>query len=194
MGMSLMAQPAAGKVFIGGDLFFAKGTEKEKNDNTTTVVQKMTQAKILPMAGYFLSDKFAIGTQLGLSARVLESPDGFAEKLTYTGIVFKPFARYYLTSGNAGFFAEGYAGIENGKNKYVMELDDYETKYSLFETGIAAGAYYYISPKLALECKIGQLGYSSESETDQNDDQETHNLFALDLGLSSLYFGMTFSF
>lgn len=192
--MSLMAQPAAGKVFVGGDLLFAKATQKDKSDNTTSVTQEITQVQILPMAGYFLSDKFAIGTQLGLSTNVMKAPDGFATKKTYTGIVFKPFARYYLISGTGGLFAEGYIGLENGNNKYETELGDYKTKYNLFETGIAAGAYYYISPKLALECKIGNLGYSSETVTDEDDDKEISNTFGLDLGLSSLYFGLTFSF
>jgi len=193
-GISLMAQPTTGKVFIGGDLLFAKGTEKEKVGNTTSVTQEVTQVQILPMAGYFISDKFAIGAQLGLSANVMKAPDGYATKRTYTGIVFSPFARYYLISGTAGLFAEGYLGLENGNYKYVTTLGDYKTKYNLFETGVAVGAYYYISPKLALECKFGRLGYSSETETDENDDKDISNVFALKLDPSSLYFGLTFSF
>jgi len=189
-----MAQPTAGKVFVGGNLVFAKSTDKEKIDNTTSVTQEITQVQILPMAGYFISDKFAIGAQLGLSTNVMKAPDGYATKKTYTGIVFKPFARYYLISGTGGLFAEGYVGLENGNNKYVTELDDFKTKYNLFETGVAAGAYYYISPKLALECKVGRLGYSSETETDADGDKEISNEFGLKLDLSSLYFGLTFNF
>ncbi len=191
MALAMNAQPAAKNFFVGGVFDFHATTDKAKAGSTTHVDQKTTRFTIVPLAGYFLSDKLAVGSGLGFDAVMNKYPGGNPEKSTSSQVIINPFARYYLISGTGGIFAEASAGIGIGKNKYVYTDHTDESDLMSFSIGISPGVYYYITPKLALEAKFGWLGFDSFS-TKVGDSKTINSGFEFNLAPSSLSFGFTY--
>ncbi|HPT21126.1 MAG TPA: outer membrane beta-barrel protein [Bacteroidales bacterium] len=193
-GYTVKAQPAAGKVFLGGDLGLSVETNKYKSGSTTTKNYTSTSIALLPQAGFFVSDKIAIGAQVGLRSVIYKYPDASLEKITNTTVVINPFARYYLISGTGGIFAEANMGIEAGKVKNSYNTNNTtEKNITTFSFGVAPGAYYYITPKIAIECKFGWAGFQSYIEKHNDNDKSITNDFGLNLNPSSLSLGITFT-
>jgi outer membrane protein len=191
MALSMGAQPASGNFFVGGILDFSAGANKSKSGGTTNVDSKTTGVTILPLAGYFLSDKLAVGAGLGFNGTMTKYPGANLEKTTSSMLIIEPFARYYLLSGTGGIFAEAEALIGFGKNKTFYTDVTNEANVMSLSIGITPGVYYYITPKLALEGKFGWIGFTSSS-TKAGDNKSINNNFELDVAPSYLSFGFTY--
>jgi outer membrane protein len=187
---TMQAQPSAGQLFIGGTVSIYSTTEKFKDDGTVTDERTYSYFDLLPMAGYFLSDRLAVGAQAGISSSVSKYPDNDPDKRSSAQFIFEPFARYYLISGTAGIFAEASLGFGVGKSKVFYEGSTVETNESSISAGIAPGVYYYILPKVALEAKFGWLGFNSQIEKD-GDQKYINSQFGLNLSPSGFSFGFT---
>jgi outer membrane protein len=64
--------------------------------NNPAIETKNSQFGISPMAGYFLTDRWALGVAPNISFHKQESPN---EKTKGNGYSFAPFARYYQSVG-----------------------------------------------------------------------------------------------
>lgn len=191
-GFTLQAQPSAGQIFVGGNFGFYTSTSKQKTGSTTYEDYTLTNISIMPVAGYFLSDKMAVGVQVGITSDIEKHPDNTIDKRTSTQFHFEPFGRYYLISGTGGIFAEASFGIGVGKAKAFSDVTTTETNLFSLDIGISPGIYYYIIPKLALEAKFGWFGFSSEVEKD-GDYKDTENTFGLSLYPSNISLGFTYT-
>jgi len=191
-GYSAMAQPAAGKLFVGGNFSIYTQTNKEKSEGTTHEDYTETGFDILPMAGYFLSDRLAVGAQLGVSSSIYKDPDVLADKQTSTVFRINPFGRYYLISGTGGLFAEASFGLGIGTTKYFYEATTSQYDRMMLSAGVAPGVYYYFTPKLALEGKFGWFGFSSDVRKD-GDNKDILNEFGLNINPSTFSFGLTYT-
>lgn len=185
-GICINAQPAAKSGFIGGSvsLYF----ESQKVDEMKQTA-KSTQINILPKVGYFVTDRMAIGLKMGVMSNV-ETVSIVDEEYKRTEAMFNitPFARYYLTSGTVGIFAEGSCAVGFGKLKTTEPDNPEKSDITQVMVGISPGIYYYIHPKLALEFSAGWLGYQYYSEK-QDDVELKRGSFGFDIETTGLSLG-----
>lgn len=131
---NLSAQIQKGVVLFGGTMGF---------NSTGSDGAHITSINVSPSAGFFISDRFAIGSSLDF---VLVSSDG--ESSTSFGLV--PFARYYFNdSGTSRFFGQAKIGIQTGDTDFFAES-------TAWTFGIGVGADFFINDYVAIE---GLLGY-----------------------------------
>ena len=192
-GLSIMAQPAPGKLFFGGTLNAYSVVNKSKNGGSTEKDGTTNHMTILPMAGYFLSDRIALGLRLGVDDLVDKTPGGSPDKVSTVTFVINPFARYYLISGTGGLFVEASmnTGIGSTKNYYATNTNtENVTDFSL---GVSPGVYYYITGRLAIEAKFGWLGFESNVTKPGEDVKYIQNTFGLKLSPDYFIFGVTYT-
>lgn len=191
--MPVMAQPAGGKFFVGGHFSLYGTVDKSKNGSTTEKDGSTTYFTIMPVAGYFLNDRIAVGAGLGFDTQIDKDPQSTIEKSTTSKMVFNPFGRYYLVSGTGGIFAEASMGFSVGTNKtFSNDVTDTENVFG-FSALLSPGVYYYITPKLALEAKFGWFGFMSNVTKYDSDQKDIQNSFGIDLSPDSFIFGLTFT-
>jgi hypothetical protein len=191
--MPLMAQPAGGKFFIGGHFSLYGTVDKSKNGNTTEKDGSTTTFTLMPLGGYFLNDRIAVGAGLGWDTQITKDPQSTIEKSTSSKMVFTPFGRYYLLSGTGGIFAEASMGFSFGTNKtYSADVVDSENVFE-FSMLLSPGVYYYITPRIALEAKFGWFGFMSNVTKPGDDQKEIHNSFGIDFSPDSFIFGLTYT-
>lgn len=189
------SQPLQGKFFISGNLSLYMMKNKSRIDGTIHENITSTAMTLLPGAGYFIGDRIAVGTYLGVSGSIAKDPDpGIADPSRYSDLQFvvSPFFRYYLFSGRLGMFAE--ATVDGGFGKIVVEYQggSYEYPQMSLSAGISPVVYYYASERIALEGRIGWIGYEHESYTDEDDNKDISNGFGIDLYPAGFVFGMIF--
>ncbi len=189
----LQAQPSAGNLFVGGSVGFSISIDKTKSGGTTHKDETTHNITLLPMAGYFLSDRIAMGARLGIDAEITKAPDNVLEKSTVTSFVINPFGRYYLISGTGGLFAEASVVVAPGSEKdhFEDETNTYNTMF--FSVGLAPGVYYYISEKLALEAKFGWFGFETSADETGTNTKDINNFFGLDISPDQFSFGLTYT-
>jgi hypothetical protein len=191
--MPIMAQPTGGKFFIGGHFSLYSTTNKSKNGSTTEKGLSDTYFTIMPVGGYFLNDKIAVGAGIGYDTQIEKNPGSTLDKYTTSKIVFNPFGRYYLISGIGGIFIEASMGYSFGKNKtHFNDVTDTENEFGYFAV-LSPGVYYYVTPRLALEAKLGWLGFNGNVTKRANDQKDIRNSFGTDLSPDSFIFGLTFT-
>jgi outer membrane immunogenic protein len=192
LGFALNAQPAGGKVFVGGSMDFYHHLQKSKYSGGSSVDNtNYTEISLWPTAGYFLNDKMAVGASLGFGVYIDKNPGTYTDKVVTTEVGITPFFRYYLISGTGGLFADAsiYAGIGSTKYDYTNTASETDNLFA-FSMGIAPGAYYYITPKIALIGKFGWLGFSSNMIKYENDNKDIDNKMEFSLSPSSLSLGL----
>lgn len=189
----LMAQPAGGKFFIGGHLSFYGTVNKSKDGNTTEKDGSTTYITVMPLAGYFLNDRVAVGAGIGFDTQIEKDPQSTIEKSTNSKMVFNPFGRYYIISGTGGIFAEASMGFSFGTNKtFTDEVIDTENEFG-FSALLSPGVYYYVTPRIALEAKFGWFGFITNVSGTGDDQKDIRNSFGIDLSPDSFIFGLTFT-
>jgi len=189
----LQAQPSAGNLFVGGSVGFSTSIDKTKSGGTTHKDATTLNITVLPMAGYFLSDRIAVGARLGVDAEITKRPDNVLEKSTNTSFVINPFGRYYLISDKGGLFAEASVMVAPGSTKNHFENTTTKSNTMFFSVGVAPGVYYYITEKLALEAKFGWLGFETNVSESGNDVKDINNFFGLDISPDQFSFGLTYT-
>jgi outer membrane protein len=188
------AQPAAGNFFVGGSFSISSSSEKSKFDGTTNTDNVSTEISVLPKAGYFLSDKIAVGAGIGVVTTIDKAPDSNPDKQVSNSFLFRPFGRYYLISGTGGIFAEATMGMQIGKEKTYYETTTEESNLVGFTAGIAPGVYYYITPQLGLEATFGFFGFIYQSTKYEDDSKDIRTGGGIDISPSSFTFGLTYTF
>lgn len=140
-----------------------------------------------PRAGYFLTDNFVLGSEIGFgfSSGTSESTNTIGVKTSESKnsssyLTFGPFIRYYFPSSNQAlrFYGQAGAGINmtlsnksegksfNGttgilSNEYSY---NYPKKYNTFSASGAIGMHYFLSSTTALNSSIGYY-YSKAKQT-----------------------------
>lgn len=183
------AQEETGGVGFKKNDVFASGTFGYSSEKTGDV--KTTEFQIVPRVGFFVSDNFAIGAQLGYvsSEFPLETDFGVVD-VKASGFEAGAFARYYSTPANAfSFFGQlsaSYASV----NTEADGGGEFKTNGFGFE--LAPGISYFVSDHIALEATFGKLGYSTVKP--DFDGAESTDTFDLSLNLSNVTFGIAYKF
>lgn len=92
------------QIFIGGGLGFntQSGSMTRADDNNSSKIEgpTITRFHIAPFVGYNLSEKLAIGLELGFNTNKTKSNQDPVDITSYTGWNVSPFARYYFLKFN----------------------------------------------------------------------------------------------
>jgi hypothetical protein len=192
LSIPLMAQPTGNKFFIGGHFSLYGTVDKSKDGSTTEKDGSTTYFTVMPVGGYFLNDRVAVGAGVGFDLQIDKDPQSTIEKRTYSNMVLNPFGRYYLIYGQGGIFAEASMGFSFGKNKtFSDEMTETDNVFG-FSALLSPGVYYYVTPKIAIEAKFGWFGFRSDVTGQGDDNRDIQNSFGIDLSPDSFIFGLTF--
>lgn len=130
----LSAQIQKGSVLLGGTVGF---------NNISVDGNSVTVVNISPSAGFFLNNRFAIGSSLDFS---LLFNDGGSNSTTL-GLV--PFARYYFNgAGKARIFGQADAGFQ-------VDFSDGSSGDPLGVFGLSIGADFFLNDYVAIEATLG---------------------------------------
>lgn len=201
----------AGFAFMGTaqDFGFKKGNvilegsfQASKVDNIVEST-KISNIQFSPKVGFFVSDKFALGVEVGGGTRTLEdvsSTVGLAEyKESNFGI--GGFGRYYFLE--VGSRLKTYTEIGAG---YISSRDRIsapgvrfqDLKYSGFATNAGIGANFFLTEKIAINFLFADLiGYQTLKSDLPNAESSTAfvtNLNVFDNFFETASFGLTFKF
>jgi len=190
-----LAQPASHRFFIGGDMGFSFSSNSTAiNGNSEKTISQIGYT-LLPLAGYMISNKLSAGAQLGIAGsttKYLANLNGEIDKsfMFYAS----PFVRYYLISGTGGIFAEAIVNFGTGTDKTNFDISTLNTKNNItsISAGISPGIYYFITPKISLEAKIGWLGYQTEITKHSDNSKSVDSEFGFNLDPDFFYFGVIF--
>lgn len=168
------ALTANAQVYVGGSVGFWH------NDDADA-----TSYKIIPEIGYNLSDKWALGMEIGY----YHAEDGIfnGEIMPETNFFsVAPYARFiYYENGIVRLFLDGGFGFGTYK---IKDLGDSENG---FEIGIKPGIAVKLNDRFSLISKIGFLGYRDEYITAN---LQGGNGFGLDFSPANISFGVQVNF
>lgn len=181
-----------GNGFVEGNVGFHSSNDK----NTDT---KVNEFEITPKVGYFLTDKVAIGIQLGVSTSKNEnSTTGYEKKVNDLGAGV--FGRYYFLELGKRFktYTEVGVGYATSKTETrpTTAANTNTVKSKVLGIGAGVGANYFLTEKIALNFALANvIGFTSEKV----DGQKAVTNFGLNAGsinniFDAAQFGLVFKF
>lgn len=174
-------------VFITGSVGYSSTKELDS---------KLTKLNFSPKAGYFVTDKIAVG--LALNVATYKDENGFDEMTKLNIFSAGAFGRYYFTPGSK-FSVFGQLGFDITTSKTTIERIDNNGfnfrsvgKTNGFGVVLAPGINYFLSDHFAIEATWAVLGYNTDKQDGSvNISRDT---FDIGLDLSSLNFGLLYKF
>lgn len=169
--MSLGMSAQSSKWYAGGQVTFGRTTESASG-------VKSTQVTVLPEVGYNLTQKFSVGTVLGVSYR----KSGGEEKTVFK---VNPYARYTCFSyEKVDLFVDGVVDFGIGR-----ALGHTAVEYGI---GFRPGVALNLNQKFSLVAHVGFLGYQGGNRPAKHNGA-TEN-WGLDLNSNNLMFGFYYHF
>ena len=176
-GMTINAQN-----YLGGSLNFSiNATKADNGDKKTTT----TNWGYFPEVGYYISDKWDIGIELG-GGQTIEKNHAANNKTKTSNWLFSPFTRYSLIQ------AGGFELI--GKGSLIITGSNTFTNYGLQITPVVA---YNLNDKIALQANLNFASFGvsrnkikdgGDSATNLNLGVNTNNLATIgDLTIGFIY-------
>lgn len=172
-----------GNVIVEGNLSF-----NSTNNKNTEV--KTNNFEFNPKAGYFLTDKFALGLQLEVGSFKEKTAGTETDKSSNfnAGV----FGRYYFLNLGQRFktYAEAGLGMTSGKDG----LGD--AKYSGFEANAGLGINYFISESFAINFGLTDILDYNTSKWDgaKNVSEFNGNVNLFNNFFETAQFGLTYKF
>ncbi len=147
---------------------------------------------ITPQAGLFLSDKTAIGLSLGINSSatdVINNGNGETVELNSNLFVFGAFARFHKSvADNFYLFLEPSIAFGTGKED---QFNAGEADRNTFTAGVRPGLLYFLTPKFAMDMRLGGLLYNRQKTEFGGVETET-DIFNFNLDFSSVGFGISY--
>ncbi|MGN6341175.1 MAG: outer membrane beta-barrel protein [Ginsengibacter sp.] len=171
--------------FNKGDVILEGAIGVSSSDNKANET-KATTISLTPKAGYFVTDKFAVGLNVNYSASKNTDYSGSSDSYTKSnGVGAGVFGRYYFWNPGQRFKVYGEAdldytstGNENSNGTTTIKSD----KVNTFGLNAGIGANYFLTQKIAIGYKFANvIGYST-SKVDTKDSKATNNFH---LGLNN---------
>ena len=204
---------AKGDVLVEGNLSVNSSTETDSNEDGDISEIKSSSFNFNPKAGYFVTDKLAVGVELSLMNTNEEDTDftadpNFVQETKTNTFGAGVFARYYFlelgkrfkTYGEFGF---GYASgnIETNVTGVDTPVQDYDVNG--ISTGIDLGINYFVTENFAINFGlVDVLSYNSlngENNLEGFSDEYKSNEFNANLNVFNNFFqtaqfGLTWKF
>ena len=192
-----------GNIMLEGNLGFSSNTETD-SDNTGDIEETKTSSfNFNPKAGYFVSDKFAVGVEFmigsGKSENTVFGTPNVTTENTSNGVGAGVFARYYFLELGERFKTYAEAGLGFGSSTW--ETNGTETqKDSNFGLGFDLGMNYFITEKMAINFGLANvLGFNSTTSEFPGGGETTNsgingNINVFDNFFDTPTFGLTYKF
>ncbi len=165
----------SGPNFTDGPLFnrFVTGFYSYKTEDS----DRNSVYGIAPEVGYFLSDKMAVGLNIGYNYSRTKPENGDAFGTSFFGV--NPYVRYYaFKMEKLSLYVQG--GI------FFATINPHDaSSTNAYGIGIKPGIAYQLSNRFAINATFGNLGYAN---------YDGDNEYGLTLNGNSLGFGLTYSF
>ncbi len=183
-----------GDVLVEGNIGYNSTDEKDTEE-------KESSFNFNPKAGYFLSDKFAIGVGLSLNSSKFEDYSGASSEIEKSNVLgVGVFGRYYFLEIGKRFktYAELGAGYVSRKDELEVAGVTTEGKSNGFGIDASVGANYFLTEKIAINFTLANvIGYNSVKA--DVDGAEGTNNFYLNVNQFNNFFntatiGLTFKF
>jgi len=175
---------AKGDIFVEGQISFSS----ENNKNTEV---KTNSLNFSPKAGYFLTDKIAVGLQVGLGSSKTENYTSGAESETKTNSIdFGVFGRYYFLDLGQRFKTYTEAGLnykteggESTSGGVTVKNDDFNT----VKFGLGLGMNYFVTEKMAISFGLSDVLGFKTAKSDASGAKAVNN-FNADLNVFNNFF------
>jgi outer membrane protein len=192
LAISLSAQ-----LYVGGKVSFMTIKSDQTIDNTTTEIYRMTDFRIMPEAGYFLSNDFAIGGKVGISMdRQNTNPGGNDNIESLLRFHIGPYVRkYFPISDKIFLYGEGGFDFATGTTKNIVDGDKTDgNTVTDFSLEVKPGLEYKVSKRFALNMNIGSIDYEIHREKTPGDPETISSSkgFQFAFGLNNLNFGIKY--
>jgi len=158
-----------GNIFLEGQLSFNSNKETNSALGTTTDEVKSSEFTFTPKVGYFISDKFAVGVELGVMSGKETTTDFTVVPTDVTeqkmnGFGAGVFARYYFLELGQRF--KTYTEFGMGFASSKTDVDGIETeKTNSFGAGLDLGMNYFITKRFAISFGLSNVLSFNSSKT-----------------------------
>lgn len=202
-----------GDVLVEGNFNYNSETETESDADGDYFEQKNATLSFNPKAGYFVSDKLAVGVQLSINSRNDEETDlisdpNFVTERNINTIGAGVFARYYFlelgerfktyTEFGVSYISGNEETIQTGAANPILDYD-----ISGLGAGLDLGVNYFVTENFAINFGLTDvLAYSSitgENQLEGASDEIKRSQFSSNLNVinnffSTAQFGLTWKF
>ena len=201
--MAIAGFSLAGKAqtygFENGNVILEGSIGAHTNDNQTNQIKQST-FNLSPQIGYFVSDKAAIGVQVGYNESKETSYAGPNDMYTKGNqLRLGVFSRYYLLEVGSRFKAFGEAALgyttsggEMSNGVTTVQLD----KSNGFNVNAGLGAHFFLTEKIAVGYKFADLIAFNSSKLNSSGAKPTNsfrvNLNSFDNFFNTGQFSLTF--
>lgn len=193
---------AKGDVLVEGNLAFGSSKSTDSFNGTDLEETKTSSFTFTPKVGYFVTDKLAVGAELGVGSGKQEVTDFVANTNTENkGNSFGAgvFARYYFLDLGQRFKTYAEAGVGFGSTKWEQDGQEIQ-KDNSFSLGIDLGINYFVTERFAISFGLNNvLGYSSTKSEFPGGGETKENNFGGNLNTFDNFFdtpsfGLTWKF
>ena len=190
---SLYAQLAKGSIVLGGSLGYNSQHDRSYDPNGYPYRGENTSITISPKAGFFISDKSAVGLALSYTSQNSDAVYygiGSLGKTERDLFSITPYFRSYKSFGEiAAFFLQAEASLGFG----TLKMSGAPYDISTYSVGIRPGFNLFLSRKWALEATFGSLAYESTKQSPENSkSSERSDKFGLNFNMATLSLGAQF--
>ncbi len=158
---SLAAVTVNAQIFVGGSVSLSSNVIK--TDDTGIITDRSVFSLALsPKAGFFVSEKMAIGSELYLGRSVDKLTQTSESSSTISSFGISPFMRYYPVSWKRfSMFGQVNCGVQFAslKNKSAGTLID-DINRTNFYTSLYPGLAFDVNERFSLETTLSFLGFS----------------------------------
>jgi len=192
--------------FNQGDILLEGSLRANSEDNKTEMIKTST-FNFTPKAGYFVTDKFAVGLGLNIgSGKVENYTDINEDRRTEQGstVGFEVFGRYYIADMKR---FQPYAELGIGHNMSKFETTEYDAsegrtitiedpKFNQFGVNATLGFNYFVTPKIAVNFALSNLIGFNSGKSDAPNSKATTDFHANINNFNNFFdtatFGLTF--
>ena len=205
LATGVAAQAQEGKFGFGEGDILLEGSLRANTQDDKSATLKESNFNFTPKAGYFVTDKFAVGLGLNIGTSKEEnysdvSSNTFTEKGSTVG--FEVFGRYYIADLNRFQpYAELGIGYDSSKTKRTSVINDVTTtvespKFNQFGVNATLGFNYFVTSKIAINFALSDLIGFNSGKSDQSGSKATTNFHANINNFNNFFdtatFGLTF--
>ena len=190
--------------FNQGDILLEGSLQANTQDDRAETIRR-SNFNFTPKAGYFVSDKFAVGLGLNIGASNVEDYNDVNanyEEARFSTVGFEVFGRYYIADMKRFQpYAELGIGYDSSKRETIIVTDDVTVntelpKYNQFGVNATLGFNYFVTPKIAINFALSNLiGFNSGKSDAPNSEATTDfhaNINNFNNFFDTATFGLTF--
>ncbi|GAA0718847.1 hypothetical protein GCM10009430_17480 [Aquimarina litoralis] len=193
-----------GDFTIAGSINYSKrnsSSEFNSDIDSFSNEQKSSNLAIVPEIGYFISDHFMLGANLGYLNQYSESPTSFRNE--ESGYIVGISSKYFFTpQKRITLFSEistSYTKLSGDNKSYNNQVlvATGERKTESLAIGLSPGINIFLNKRLSLTSKVGRIGYEKTKgntvSLDNNSISSFENdRFVTSIGLDSVFFGVLY--